>query len=287
MSKVLVIGGGAAGMFAAIFAAYNGNEVHIFEKNEKLGKKLFITGKGRCNITNASDMDTLFASVVTNPKFLYSSFYGYDNQNVIEFFERIGVRTKVERGNRVFPVSDHSSDVIGALTKELHQLGVSIHLHTEVKRVVGEGRFEYLETKDGKKITGDACIVATGGFSYQTTGSTGDGYRFAEETGHQVTDIMPALVPLELKETYVKELQGLSLRNVTAAIYDGKKKLYEDFGEMLYRCDDEYRLECRRLNRGSFLLKKEERKKDFLQISWNRLNELLTVKKYRKTVEKK
>ena len=232
MSKVLVIGGGAAGMFAAIFAAYNGNEVHIFEKNEKLGKKLFITGKGRCNITNASDMDTLFASVVTNPKFLYSSFYGYDNQNVIEFFERIGVRTKVERGNRVFPVSDHSSDVIGALTKELHQLGVSIHLHTEVKRVVGEGRFEYLETKDGKKITGDACIVATGGFSYQTTGSTGDGYRFAEETGHQVTDIMPALVPLELKETYVKELQGLSLRNVTAAIYDGKKKLYEDFGEM-------------------------------------------------------
>ena len=135
MSKVLVVGGGAAGMFAAIFAAYNGNEVHIFEKNEKLGKKLFITGKGRCNITNASDMDTLFASVVTNPKFLYSSFYGYDNQNVIEFFERIGVRTKVERGNRVFPVSDHSSDVIGALTKELHQLGVLIHLHTEVKRL--------------------------------------------------------------------------------------------------------------------------------------------------------
>lgn len=234
MSKVLVVGGGAAGMFVAIFAAYNGNEVHIFEKNEKLGKKLFITGKGRCNITNASDMDTLFASVVTNPKFLYSSFYGYDNQNVIEFFERIGVRTKVERGNRVFPVSDHSSDVIGALTKELHQLGVLIHLHTEVKKVVGEDRFEYLETKDGQKITGDACVVATGGFSYQTTGSTGDGYRFAKETGHQVTDIMPALVPLELKETYVKELQGLSLRNVTAAIYDGKKKLYEDFGEMLF-----------------------------------------------------
>ena len=234
MSKVLVVGGGAAGMFAAIFAAYNGNEVHIFEKNEKLGKKLFITGKGRCNITNASDMDTLFASVVTNPKFLYSSFYGYDNQNVIEFFERIGVRTKVERGNRVFPVSDHSSDVIGALTKELHQLGVLIHLHTEVKKVVGEDRFEYLETKDGQKITGDACVVATGGFSYQTTGSTGDGYRFAKETGHQDTHIMPALVQLELKETYVKELQGLSLRNVTAAIYDGKKKLYEDFGEMLF-----------------------------------------------------
>lgn len=234
MSKVLVVGGGAAGMFAAIFAAYNGNEVHIFEKNEKLGKKLFITGKGRCNITNAGDMETLFASVLTNPKFLYSSFYGYDNQSVIDFFERIGVKTKIERGNRVFPVSDHSSDVIGALTRELHRLGVEIHLHTAVKKMVGKERFEYLELENGKKVEGDACIVATGGFSYQTTGSTGDGYRFAEEMGHQVTEILPALVPLELQETYVKELQGLSLRNVTASVYLGKKKLYEDFGEMLF-----------------------------------------------------
>lgn len=234
MSKVLVAGGGAAGMFAAIFAAYNGNEVHIFEKNEKLGKKLFITGKGRCNITNAGDMETLFASVVTNPKFLYSSFYGYDNQSVIDFFERIGVKTKIERGNRVFPISDHSSDVISALTRELHRLGVAIHLHTAVKKIVGKETFEYLELEDGKKVTGDVCIVATGGFSYQTTGSTGDGYRFAKEMGHQVTDIIPALVPLELREPYVKELQGLSLRNVTASIYSGKKKLYEEFGEMLF-----------------------------------------------------
>lgn len=234
MSKVLVAGGGAAGMFAAIFAAYNGNEVHIFEKNEKLGKKLFITGKGRCNITNAGDMDTLFASVVTNPKFLYSCFYGYDNQSVIDFFERIGVKTKIERGNRVFPISDHSSDVIGALTRELHRLGVTIHLHTAVKRIVGKEAFAYVELEDGKKVAGDACIVATGGFSYQTTGSTGDGYRFAKEMGHQVTEIMPALVPLELEESYVKELQGLSLRNVTASIYSGKKRLYEDFGEMLF-----------------------------------------------------
>lgn len=234
MSKVLVAGGGAAGMFAAIFAAYNGNEVHIFEKNEKLGKKLFITGKGRCNITNAGDMETLFASVLTNPKFLYSSFYGYDNQSVIDFFERIGVKTKIERGNRVFPVSDHSSDVIGALTRELHRLGVEIHLHTAVKKIAGKERFEYLELENGKKVEGDACIVATGGFSYQTTGSTGDGYRFATEMGHQVTEILPALVPLELQESYVKELQGLSLRNVTASIYLGKKKLYEDFGEMLF-----------------------------------------------------
>ena len=234
MSKVLVVGGGAAGMFAAIFAAYNGNEVHIFEKNEKLGKKLFITGKGRCNITNASDMETLFNSVITNSKFLYSSFYGYTNQDVIDFFERIGVRTKIERGNRVFPESDHSSDVIIGLTKELQQLGVEIHLHTAVKKIVGKERFEYLELANGQKVKGDACIVATGGFSYQTTGSTGDGYKFAKELGHQVTEILPALVPLTIKEWYAKELQGLSLRNVNAAIYDGKKKLYDDFGEMLF-----------------------------------------------------
>ena len=234
MSKVLVIGGGAAGMFAAIFAAYNGNEVHIFEKNEKLGKKLFITGKGRCNITNASDMDTLFSSVVTNSKFLYSSFYGYTNRDVIDFFERIGVATKTERGNRVFPVSDHSSDVIAGLIRELNQLGVEIHLHTSVKRIVGREQFEYIELQNGKRIQGDACIVATGGFSYQTTGSTGDGYRFAKEMGHEVTEIMPSLVPLEIKEWYAKELQGLSLRNVQATVMDGKKKLYDDFGEMLF-----------------------------------------------------
>ena len=234
MSKVLVVGGGAAGMFAAIFAAYNGNEVHIFEKNEKLGKKLFITGKGRCNITNASDMDTLFSSVVTNSKFLYSSFYGYTNQDVIDFFERIGVATKIERGNRVFPVSDHSSDVIAGLTRELKQLGVEIHLHTSVRKIVGKEQFEYIELQNGKRIEGDACIVATGGFSYQTTGSTGDGYRFAKEMGHDVTEIMPSLVPLEIKEWYAKELQGLSLRNVQATVMDGKKKLYDDFGEMLF-----------------------------------------------------
>lgn len=234
MSKVLVVGGGAAGMFAAIFAAYNGNEVHLYEKNEKLGKKIYITGKGRCNITNASDMETLFASVVTNSKFLFSSFYGYTNQDVIDFFERIGVKTKVERGNRIFPVSDHSSDVIAGLTRELHNLGVEIHLHTAVKKVVGKESFEYIELENGQKIHGDACIVATGGFSYQTTGSNGDGYKFAKALGHTVTDIRPALVPLVIKEWYAKELQGLSLRNVEATIFDGKKKLYNDFGEMLF-----------------------------------------------------
>lgn len=235
MSKVLVVGGGAAGMFAAIFAARNGNEVHIFEKNEKLGKKLFITGKGRCNITNACDLDTLFQSVVSNAKFLYSSFYGYTNTDVMEFFRELGLKIKVERGERVFPESDHSSDVIAALTKELHRLDVDIHLHTEVKKLeTDETGFSGLVLGDGKRIQGDACIVATGGFSYQTTGSTGDGYRFAKECGHQVTEILPSLVPLAIKEGYGKELQGLSLRNVEAAVFDGKKERYRAFGEMLF-----------------------------------------------------
>lgn len=235
MSKVLVVGGGAAGMFAAIFAARNGNEVHIFEKNEKLGKKLFITGKGRCNITNACDLDTLFQSVVSNAKFLYSSFYGYTNTDVMEFFRELGLKIKVERGERVFPESDHSSDVIAALTKEMHRLDVDIHLHTEVKKLeTDETGFSGLVLGDGKRIQGDACIVATGGFSYQTTGSTGDGYRFAKECGHQVTEILPSLVPLAIKEGYGKELQGLSLRNVEAAVFDGKKERYRAFGEMLF-----------------------------------------------------
>lgn len=235
MSKILVIGGGAAGMAAAIFAARNGNEVHLYEKNEKLGKKIYITGKGRCNVTNASDMDTLFASVMSNPKFLYSSFYSFTNEQVMDLFEELGVSLKVERGNRVFPVSDHSSDIIFALQREMQRQGVEICLHTEVKElIVEEDVCKGLLLKNGKKVYGDACIVATGGISYQSTGSTGDGYRFAKNAGHKVTELLPALVPIEVKEWYAKELQGLSLRNVTATIYDGKKKVYEDFGEMLF-----------------------------------------------------
>jgi predicted Rossmann fold flavoprotein len=165
---------------------------------------------------------------------LYSCFHAYTNQDAIDFFERIGVATKVERGNRVFPVSDHSSDVIAGLTRELKQLGVQIHLHTAVKKVVGEGIFSHIELQNGTKVEGDACIIATGGFSYQTTGSTGDGYEFAKRMGHEVTEILPSLVPLRIREWYAKELQGLSLRNVSAAIWDEQKKLYEDFGEMLF-----------------------------------------------------
>lgn len=235
MSRVLVVGGGAAGMMAALTAAGNGHEVHVYEKNEKLGKKLFITGKGRCNLTNACDMDTLFASVVSNPKFLYSAFYGFTNEQAIEFFESLGLRTKTERGNRVFPLSDHSSDVIRVLEKEMEKRNVRVHLHSEVKEVLTDGgAFSGLLFQNGKKETGDACIIATGGLSYPSTGSTGDGYRFAESTGHKVTELAPSLVPMEVKEWYAKELQGLSLRNVTAAVYDGKKKLYEEFGEMLF-----------------------------------------------------
>lgn len=238
MKKVLVIGGGAAGMMAAVFAARGGREVHVFEKNEKLGKKLFITGKGRCNITNAGDMDTLFSSVISNPKFLYSAFYGFTNEQTIAFFEELGVPVKIERGNRVFPVSDHSSDVIGALSREMNRLGVEVHLHAEVEKILTDRedpeRIRGVRLKNGKEVAGDACIVATGGVSYPSTGSTGDGLRFAVELGLKVTELFPALVPMEVKEWYAKELQGLSLRNVTAAIYDGKKKLYEEFGEMLF-----------------------------------------------------
>lgn len=235
MSKVIVIGGGAAGTVAAIFAARNGHRVELFEKNEKIGKKLFITGKGRCNVTNAGDMDALFDAVKSNPKFLYSAFYSFTNEQAMDFFEELGVRLKVERGNRVFPQSDHSSDIINALKHELERLGVEIHLCTEVKDVLVEHeKFIGIVLKNGKKVSGDACVVATGGISYASTGSTGDGYRFAEKTGHKVTDLYPSLVPMEVKEWYAKELQGLSLRNIQGTILDGKKKLYEEFGEMLF-----------------------------------------------------
>lgn len=240
MSKVIVIGGGPAGMFAAIAAAEIGHDVTILEKNEKLGKKLYITGKGRCNITNASDMEVLFSNVMTNAKFLYSAFYAYDNQRVIDFFEENGLATKIERGNRVFPVSDHSSDVIATLTKVLRKKKVEVKLHTEVKELLckpAEGQEQKVTgvlLSDGTKLFADDIIVATGGFSYQTTGSTGDGYRFAKECGHTVTQITPSLVPFEAKEEYISRMQGLSLKNVQVRIYHQKKLLYDEFGEMLF-----------------------------------------------------
>lgn len=239
MSKVLIIGGGAAGMMAAAFAAKNGNRVEVFEKNEKLGKKLFITGKGRCNITNAADLEDFFPAVSSNPKFLYSAFYSFTNEQVISFFEELGVKTKVERGGRVFPVSDHSSDVIQALKSEMERLGVKINLNAEVKELITEKSstgetVNGIRLVSGKKISGDAVIVATGGISYPSTGSTGDGYRFARRCGHKVSELSPSLVPMEVKEWYAGELMGLSLRNIEIRITDGKKKLYQEFGEMLF-----------------------------------------------------
>lgn len=259
MRKIIVIGGGAAGMMAAVAAAGKGHKVCLIEKNEKLGKKLFITGKGRCNVTNAADMETLFANVCTNEKFLYSAFFQYDNQAVMSFLEKAGCPLKIERGERVFPVSDHSSDVIAAFTRELKKLGVEIMLHTCVQELLvkdiseavddGEGfpaeprvgkqdavkqKIVGVKLTNGKTMQSDAVIVCTGGISYPSTGSTGDGYRFAETLGHRIAECKPSLVPLETAEDWCKDLMGLSLRNVSLRMMMGKKELYKDFGEMLF-----------------------------------------------------
>lgn len=222
-------------MMAAYAASCQEHAVTLLEQNEKLGKKLFITGKGRCNITNASDMDNLFANVMSNRKFLYSAFYTFDNEQVISFFENQGLHTKVERGNRVFPVSDHSSDVIAALSRALRKQNVEVHLRTKAQNLlIKEGTVCGIALSDGKVMDADAVIVATGGISYPSTGATGDGYRMAEDSGHRLVKSTPSLVPFETREDWVTQLQGLSLRNVTVSIYNGKKKLYEDFGEMLF-----------------------------------------------------
>lgn len=244
MSRVIVIGGGAAGMMAAAAAADKGRQVTLLERNEKLGKKVFITGKGRCNLTNASDIEEIFEHVVTNRKFLYSALYGFDNRACMDFFEENGLRLKVERGNRVFPASDHSSDVIRTLEKKLKGLSVEIRLHTRVESLVTESlltksgcdkrRIKGVRDERGKYYDADAVILATGGISYPSTGSTGDGHRMAEETGHKVTELYPALVPLKAREGFCRELMGLSLKNVTATFKEGKKVLYSEFGEMLF-----------------------------------------------------
>ena len=259
MSDVIVVGGGAAGMMAAVAAVDRGHTVRLYEKNEKLGKKLYITGKGRCNLTNNCDVEALLQAVCVNRKFLYSAFYGFTSQDTIRFFEQEGMKTKTERGNRVFPVSDHSSDVIGALTRRLKKSGVQINLNTEVAEVVTseascrdeqevlsddsnrdkktllhEKRAVGVKLKSGAFIQADDVIVATGGFSYRTTGSTGDGYRFAERTGHAVTELSPSLVPMTTAEGWAQMMQGLSLRNVEVSIFDGRKELYREFGEMMF-----------------------------------------------------
>lgn len=234
MSKVIVVGGGAAGMMACHAASLCGHQVTLLEKNEKLGKKIYITGKGRCNLTNASDMEVIFANVMSNKKFLYSAFYTFDNNQVIDLFETNGMATKTERGNRVFPVSDHSSDVIATMARILKNDGVDVKLNTTVDRLIIKDNKACGVVVNKKEIYADNVIVCTGGLSYPSTGSTGDGYRFAETAGHTVVECTPALVPFNIMEEWVKALQGLSLKNTAITIYDKDKKLYSDFGEMLF-----------------------------------------------------
>lgn len=235
MKKVIVIGGGAAGMMAACMAAVEGAHVTLLEKNEKTGKKIYITGKGRCNLTNACQREEFLENVITNPKFLYSAFAQLDNQAVMNFFEKAGCRLKTESGDRVFPVSDHSSDVIAALNGELKKNRVQVMLHTEVSELLlEEGSIKGVLLSDGKKLHADAVIIATGGRSYESTGSTGDGYRFAKQAGHTIKDLRPSLVPFVVKEEWCKKLQGLSLKNVAVTLKKEKKKIYEGFGEMLF-----------------------------------------------------
>ncbi len=235
MSRVIVIGGGAAGMMAAYAAASCGHSVVLLEQNEKLGKKLFITGKGRCNVTNACEREKLFENVVSNPKFLYSAFSEFDNGDLMELLRRAGCPLKVERGERVFPVSDHASDVTAALTRLLKERGVEVRLHVKVKEIsAADGRVTGALLANGQYIRADAVVLATGGLSYPTTGSRGDGHRIAEGMGHTLKTCMPALTPMETAEQWCTSLQGLSLKNVTLTMRCGGKQIWSGFGEMLF-----------------------------------------------------
>lgn len=248
MKKIIVIGCGASGMMAAVAASDNGADVTIYEKNEKPGKKIYITGKGRCNVTNACADEDFFENVRRNPRFLYSAVYDFDSASVCDFFEKNGCRLKTERGERVFPVSDHSYDITDALTKKLRDNNVRINYGCVVTDILyQDGAVNAVEI-NGKDIKpADAVIVCTGGLSYESTGSTGDGYRFARELGHKVTMTSPSLVPLEIDEDWCSRLQGLSLKNVSLKLWEDveipesgkgkpkkKKPVYEGFGEMLF-----------------------------------------------------
>ena len=235
MSKVIVIGGGAAGMMAAYAAGMCGHSVILLEKNEKLGKKIYITGKGRCNFTNACSEEDFLKNVVSNPKFLYSAIYTFNSDAMIDFIEMHGTETKVERGNRAFPASDHASDITKALKNGLNEYKVDVKLNTEVIQILIKDEKAYgVKLKNKEIINADAIILCTGGLSYQTTGSTGDGIKWAKEMGLKVTDTRPALVPLNVAEDYIPNMQGLALKNITLSILDGKKRIYEGFGEMLF-----------------------------------------------------
>lgn len=237
--KILVIGGGAAGMLAALFAAQAGAAVTIVERNEKLGKKVYITGKGRCNLTNAADQEEFMRNIVRNPRFLYAAFAAFDNFAMMELMEKLGVPLKVERGNRVFPESDHASDITNALRRELERRNVRMQFDARVKELIlKDGRCCGALLENGEKCTADAVILCTGGASYPLTGSTGDGYKLAQQAGHSIQKPMPALIPIETKESWPSMLSGLTLKNVALKAWKtgGKKKkyFYNEQGEMLF-----------------------------------------------------
>lgn len=236
MAKVIVIGAGPAGMMAAISAAEN-HEVILLEGNERIGKKLFITGKGRCNVTNAKDISEFFDFIPGNPHFLYSALYTYTNIDVMNFFENAGVKLKVERGSRVFPNSDKSSDIISGLSRGLNEALVDLRLHSKVKDVIfNNNKIEAVILENGSKVKGDYFIITTGGKSYPLTGSTGIGFDLAKKMGHTIVEPKPSLVPIEIEESWVRELQGLSLRNIELKIKNKKnsKVVYSGQGEMLF-----------------------------------------------------
>ncbi|WP_350343276.1 NAD(P)/FAD-dependent oxidoreductase [Proteinivorax tanatarense] len=233
--QIVVIGGGAAGLLAAATAASRGHVVTLLEKNDRLGKKLLITGKGRCNITNSSDVENLISNVVHNKEFLYSAFYTFDNNAIIQLIEDQNVPTKIERGGRVFPVSDKSVDVVNALKRHAKKQGVKIKYDSTVKTVESKDyHVSQVVLENSQRFKCDSVIIATGGMSYPSTGSTGDGYFFARKLGHNIVTPKPALTPLEVKEGWVKELQGLSLKNTHLKLYKNDKLIFEDFGEMLF-----------------------------------------------------
>lgn len=234
--QVIVIGGGPAGMMAAGTAAKCGKKVKLIEQNRQLGKKLRITGKGRCNVTNAcEDVETLIQNVATNAPFLYSAFYGFTNQDTMDFFEKQGVPLKVERGKRVFPVSDKSEDIVEALRRFLTEQNVEIICDRVDDVLAEDGAVTGVQTQKRGFLPAESVIVATGGISYPQTGSTGDGYTWAENLGHEITDLRPSLVPLETAEEWTAEVAGLSLKNVAITVLnESGKKCYTDFGEMMF-----------------------------------------------------
>ena len=233
MTDTIIIGGGAAGCFAAVHAARFGKTVLLFEKNEKLGRKLRITGKGRCNVTNNSSTEEHMKNIPVNPRFMYSSFAGFDAESTMSFFEELGVPLKTERGNRVFPVSDKADDIAEALAKEMKKLGVKV-INKRVSKILTENGAVCGVSAGGEEYRSQSVLIACGGKSYPATGSTGDGYTLAQSLGHTVTELKPSLVPLVSPDKYCAEMMGLSLRNVTIDLMDGNKSIYSEMGEMLF-----------------------------------------------------